>query len=729
MRILLSIEDSGQGSWKVTGPFQKDIPQQTDPMGGFIPFAPEMWPNYLEICDRNPAHIVEYGRALFDALIGAAEWQTIVDSAHQQKERLIELALAWPPTDTHLSRLHWEMMHDGNQFLAAGLVAPDNTVVDVAITRVVPQTTWTAGQVSALPRVLFVIGTSLTDATIRPGEEVMAILRGDTESEFAISTSILENATPTLVQNRVKSFQPDVVHFICHGKINIATNSGEIQVKPDPNTAQTSFDASQVWQWLSAGKKAPQIVILSACQTGTAVVDLLGPAAVAPFAAQLVSAGVPVVIAMSGRVSDLACRLFTRRFSQALAGGKTLVAATAKGRRSAIAEGNAATMSVDWGYPTVYLSQNVDADYQPGGKKRGDTGLQTRILPYQLRTSQPAFYGRNEFFQVFGELFSETKFGAVMAAFTVDDIKGYGRTRLLEELVIQALRDGHVPCAVLASQPGWKAPKNPLDVAVAIDRAMETAREALGLNTRNVGPIMLLQFLADGNLELADRPEWLVNVLRRHRWNKEYPSQISPGAIAEIIERQFLELMAEARREKPAILTENSRAVLLLDDLHDYIKEFEPIATEHKLGVWGFGTEQEPVPVVAAFSLGTATNDMTKPIAESNYSGWRALPLRAFATDKDRREDMRAYARVLMNPFTTLVANISDVAWVMDYGITPAEVNDCEDMYRRYFKGIPGRIQEEPFFLMAETAKGKRFLKEAQDRDRLRRLIDEEGGA
>jgi hypothetical protein len=49
--------------------------------------------------------------------------------------------------------------------------------IDVAITRLVPGATASAKPLGATPRVLFVIGQTLTDPTIRPGAEIMSLLQ------------------------------------------------------------------------------------------------------------------------------------------------------------------------------------------------------------------------------------------------------------------------------------------------------------------------------------------------------------------------------------------------------------------------------------------------------------------------------------------------------------------------------------------------------------------------
>lgn len=674
------------------------------------------------IVARNAERIMDYGRYLFDNLIGKVIWEEMVEQAKLAKASLVELALSWPRKDGNLSRLHWEMMADSANFLAAGHLLEGKSILDVAITRVVPDTTSVAATMSPLPRVLFVIGTSLSDRTIRPGAEVMGLLR-DPQIESRIYPRVIENASPKLVMRNVTELRPEVVHFICHGDMDARSKAGYIEMKPDAGDEQTTFFAPQLWQWLSVAGAPPQMVVLSACQSGAA----LGPHAVAPLAADLVAEGVPVVIAMSGRVSDLACRLFTRRLGQALLSGETLVSATAKGRRAAIAEGDAPTRSVDWGFPALYLSSKVKEDYVPGANSAEAGGdLEKRIDPYLLRRErQPAFCGRQDFFEAYYDIFANnSKTGAVLVAYTNEEKKGYGRTRLLQELTIQALRDGHVPCAVLAYNNEWEPPKDPLDLALRIHKATETARSSLGLETGGEGPIILLKQYAQEQLHLEMLPDWLARALRVGA--KTAANEVTPYAIAKAIEEQFAQLMKEARKEAPEFVGERSRAILLLDEVHDYFRDLDSIASHLKLGAWGFGSATEPVPVIMAFSLGTPISDMLKPIAESGKNGWRAIALGPFDRDPQRPEDMLAYARVLMNPFDkTLGPQISDRAWVMDYDIKLEDVEFCETKFRMWLKGLPGEFTDGLFYALAQSAEEKKFLKLATDEDELRKLLQE----
>src|SRR5580692_9090305 len=137
MRFEINIQDS-ENKW--IADIRCDEKQWTrrmlaldDGKGGLFPFpaddvpaaglaaksAADVLAVYTEIVNRKPEHIVDYGRYLFDNLLGDPLWQDMIALSQDKGEQLIELALSWPLNESNLSRLHWEMMHDGAQFLAA----------------------------------------------------------------------------------------------------------------------------------------------------------------------------------------------------------------------------------------------------------------------------------------------------------------------------------------------------------------------------------------------------------------------------------------------------------------------------------------------------------------------------------------------------------------------------------------------------------------------------------
>jgi hypothetical protein len=710
-RRMLREDDGARGVLPMPDPATLQ-PAEPRPAELSASSAAEVLKVYRRIINRQlqKGDIVDYGTYLFTCLIGPAIWRQMQEAAKQ--DRFVELALSWDRGDANLSRLHWEMMYC-ERFIAGGYTH-DQVWSDVAITRVVPGAQGSAGQLSATPRILFVVGTSLTERSIRPGAEIMALLQ-TSEIFDRISPSVLENASPRSIQRRLETFKPDVVHFICHGHIDAYTGSGTLELSPDPPDTNKNFNATQIAQWLKASGSPPQIVVLSACQSGAA----LGPESVMPLAVELVAQDMPVVIAMSGRVSDMACRLFTRQFGKALIERNTLTAATAKGRRAALSSGNSPEMSPDWAFPTVYLSPQVPSDYAPAAPNAGGM-FEMRLKPYSINP-EPIFCGRQEFFENYRELVAK-KFG-VLAAYVKTDTPGYGRTRLLEALTSRAVRDGHVPCPVLARpQDKWKRPNNPLELASCIDAAMRTARESLGLPLGEDTMVTLLEDFASGQIGIERLPTQLARAVRRgSRGNPGDQPEVNPLAIETALEMQFAKLMQDARAKHPDVIGKDSRAIVLLDDADLYANSLDEIAKMSKLGSRGLGPPEEPVPVIMTFSVGTAASDYWTKTGE--VQGWERLELCPFDKTEGRREDMLAYARVLMNPFDKkLLDNVSGVVWVMDYD-NPDMVRKYEARYAKHLKGLPVEFRSDTFYMLADFAKEDSFLIPADaDNDSLRRL-------
>ena len=73
---------------------------------------------YGSIAAGQPAgpRVKEFGRYLFEVLLGKAVWAKILEQADASG---VELGLSWSTSEWALSRLPWEMMHDGTEFLAA----------------------------------------------------------------------------------------------------------------------------------------------------------------------------------------------------------------------------------------------------------------------------------------------------------------------------------------------------------------------------------------------------------------------------------------------------------------------------------------------------------------------------------------------------------------------------------------------------------------------------------
>jgi len=233
---------------------------------------------YNEITVRKQGDIVRYGRYLFTTLLGEALWAKIAQKATTQNATFIELALSWAKDENgqerDLHRQPWEMMHNGTEFLAR--VFPHL----VTVTRLVAGNALEPRQLGLPPRVLFVIGSKIDDPQIRPGAEYLGLLRQIRSENGArsIHTRIFctsagpaeRKITPSSLRTVVKDFQPDVVHFICHGGFDSAQRRGYLELEAEPGETDKKRYADKLLECLHAGERPPVIVVLSACYSAVA---------------------------------------------------------------------------------------------------------------------------------------------------------------------------------------------------------------------------------------------------------------------------------------------------------------------------------------------------------------------------------------------------------------------------------------------------------------------------
>lgn len=597
------------------------------------------------IIDRNPdlkAGTSPFGGYLFHALLGKAAWQWVREIAAGQRARCIDLALSWARGDANLNRLNWEMMHDGQGFLAAGLPG-----VTVAITRLVAGTKgykWKPTQCEFPPRVLFVVGTTLNDPSIRPAAEFLGLLRELRNSGRRIRARVLENTQPDELERVIRVFKPDVVHFICHGDWDRITGRGYLELAPDDTNGDRSRYADQLYAAMTVDALPPPLVVLSACRTGSAEAPrptvLEGAHELAPLATELVSLGIPLVLGMAGRVSDTACRLFTRQFGDALVRGESLVAATAEARRATVSQGRTAEESVDWAFPALFAAEQVDPEWGPvpPGAADAPTPEENWIQDYNL-PRDPVFCGRNDFFKAYYGFFAPSP--RRVLAIVADGQPGVGRTRLLLELAAQMLRDGHIPIVLASDEPTWKPPRSLQEFGEKLGGTIREVRRTLDLGSASESQLALLP----GDRSAQGQPS-----LRREIADELGPDgELSAVALRLAMQADLHRLVKDARKRHESIQRAEGRAVVLLDQVEKY-GELMPEVIYRMLDGSGFGRSEEPIPAVLTLAMGQPTNTIVKDTLErvASRSWLRQLPLKPFDSETD--EDLLAYSWILLNP-------------------------------------------------------------------------------
>lgn len=557
------------------------------------------------------------GRYLFELVLGAAVWKEITTRAGA---RPIELRVACPPAEWLLARLPWEMMHDGDHFLAA---RPGSLIV---IAREITAPGNAPVRRPFSPRVLFVVGALIDDAEVRAGAECLGLLRRLQAIDLTLDYHVLNDATAETLADEMLGFRPSVVHFICHG--GFADGHGSLRLlASDPGLPHQDYTAAQLLGLLGTpgaeGPEAegqvvyPPVVVLNACFSATPPVPgddelapdsspVLGNASgslptmpdTMPLGAELVAGdgrygGPAVVVGMGGKVADLACRLFTRQFYQALLRGEPMSSAAA-GRRGAFTYGSNPEDSPDWAAPVLFVEASaqcvVDADELDRATRR--ERVVTRFKP---RADPTAFCDRQRFFEHWRELAGSRTSARRVLGISVSDLPRdakfrLGRSRLLQELAVSAVLAGHVPCLRLHSEA---APERPADLAGI---AREILVAALDSRTRfNLPP-----------------PAWRPQSVELQRHLKGQSAVLDPSVDANLPSeaaaiRQALALdLWHVRDDVSQVLVAqqasgaDARAVVLLDDIHRYAAAAGRFVAQ-LLTADGLGTSEDPIPVVFTY--------------------------------------------------------------------------------------------------------------------------------
>jgi hypothetical protein len=606
---------------------------------------------YRSIVARQPGPrgIDRFGAYLFQTLLGGRIWN-LIDAA--AGESSLELGLTWPSSERVFNRLPWEMMRaDNEKFLAEE--------PEVAITRRVAGTSHLQlGEITSPPRVLFVVGSRF-DLVIRPGAEYLGLLRALRDAHelvLGLRTHLLVEATRARLEHALSWFRPTVVHFICHGSFE--DGSGVLYLTSDETPGnEDAVTPGELAALLATDQPPPQIVVLNACHTGEAEDPGLIDAgrSAAPFASELVTRGFPVVVGMAGEVADRACRLFSRRFYQALLEGGEMAHAAAEGRRAGVLRhGGDPHSSVDWALPTLYIAEGVTEprlEVTPLSVLRDWHVAAADYAPPEF----PAFCDRTDVVPLYNLLLADADIQRralqrkadlqVLAVFVnhrdLDSEERLGRTWLLREMAAQAARNGHLPCLLDEYQP---SDDYVLDLLAALERAGDETAMRFKLHW-NWKYFTGLQQLSDGDPLPADFPAEI-----RARYHRK---PLDPPVLAVALRLDLLRLL-EAARAVRAEESERTRLLLLIDNVHRMDRAAD-LLLNHLLGPLGLRGASPDVRVVFTYSSmpahgqEVAINRFIKPWLErANWA--ESIPLKAF---QPPLEDRLAYEFYLLNWRTT----------------------------------------------------------------------------
>jgi CHAT domain len=668
----------------------------------------------LQEGEPRSGEVEAIGRYLFESLLGEELWASIKGAAARDRgTRGIELALGWSADQQVLHRPCWEAMHDGDDFLSAH---PD---LSVAVTRVIADADDgdEPPQISAPPRVLFVLGSDLDDGEIRAGAEVLGLLRDAERGEGAIDATVLQAATLERLGEKCRQLKPQIVHFVGHGRLS-RSGRGEIELRKDEGEADGWADAGELLEAMETEAGLPTMAVVTGCDSAAA-----GPH-MDSLAAVLVKGGIPCVVGMAGKISDPVCRLFSRAFGRALKEGKPLLQALADGRRAGLRrQAKAAADDIAWALPSVCLAPAVTGDYTPVDLATASDVLR-RFNQYGLM-SDPVFCGRSQLGQLFGDLLDPAKKLSVLVAYSHLREK-LGKTRLQHEFAGRAVRAGHV--VVMIDDWGNDAsqlPGTPLRLAIEMLRKIAKTRQRFKLPPPE-GSVLLKELeRVKGESpdlgEIGDEEAWgarleafLMECAEADLEEKGIAGSLRPALSADLVR-----LIADARESPDPSLSEESRLVVILGGIGKWGTATD-LVTGPLLEASGFGNGDEQIPVFATCDLA----DAEVPLTEARD---RARPLEWVHYEKlepfGEGEDTLAYRWVLLHP--RIGEKFSLPAYAPNF--TSREDEELwENRFREYIKGIPGQFEDPVLRAIVEHLHEKEILVKADDEDILRDYLEQQ---
>lgn len=662
--------------------------------------------------------IKNLGNYLSAVLLGT-HWTKICSLAAPNETIILELFIA--PDDFEIHRLPWEMMYDGKTPLVALIER------DVPIVRMIRSKGAARTVTLTLPlKVLFVIGQKL-DNNLRPGAEYIGLLRqmkiklDAGERNRHLNIKVLTEATWDELKESVEEFQPMVVHFISHGD-----ESGHLLLSKRDDFTQELLDepdycdAAKLLLAMrsdSSSHQIPPIVVLNACYTSS--VGIGNGDSYRSMAAQLVEGGVAVAVGMTGEVADGACRLFTRRFYQALITENASIdisVSTARGRRAAMLfyvkeDETLCENHIEWARPTLFLNDVVTFNLITD-----DIMCLRAEAPQRFITDGRIFCDRLSHLQHYQKFLDNSQsidYGKMLLFNTnapIDSKDKYGKTRLLRELAALTMTKGFIPCPIFSST-SFEPPPNLLLFAFELVKGMNFTREKLNIKKKEVP--FVLELTADlfgkellvSDEDVFKRQKIELDKLARKIvtsdvWNSSVPQLVRDSILNDF--KDFRDDLAQVGLSAPIFV--------LLDDFHRYDGVTGDFLTESFFNEYGLGEINMPVCVIATYSTYGEQTNAQKDISgfiknfNSRVYARRAIELKQI---EEAEEARLAYTQHLLSLKSPLAPNT--------HKTKEADINNLFESIHGTIRGVPSSFDNTDLELLLKFASKQKYLLEAND--------------
>jgi hypothetical protein len=299
----------------------------------------------------GPGSDVEYGRRLHDVLVRCSDFET-VRSRCNDVAASVRFQLRFDG-DNPLGDLRWELLHDGEEFVA---LRPSTS-----ISRGVPSP-FTHPELWAAPlRLLVTISAprdlepldvdlerSLLESSLAP-----LVLLGAAEIEFAPDGKLdTLRRLARAAADRGAGFH--AWHYIGHGDYDQTARRGTLLMEDEHNGVHAVGGDELAMLFRSYGGLSA--AVLNCCHAG----ETAGSVHAAVPACALVRSGIPAVVAMQSTILDDAAGLFAEELYGALCDGRSIDDAVKEGRRRLFLSAGA-TRS-EWSTPVLFTAAKAEGD-------------------------------------------------------------------------------------------------------------------------------------------------------------------------------------------------------------------------------------------------------------------------------------------------------------------------------------------------------------------------------
>ena len=555
---------------------------------------PAAYERFVRQDPTTGGHDVEaFGGYLFSVLFGD-DWNALV--AAEPGPIRLRLVLAAAPA--LWSKLPWELMIGPR-----GPLVEENT--GVSITRIVRGPAAGAPGIVSIDiplRVLFVFGPQLDDQ-VRAADEYLTTLRqlqctlpdASGSRGIALRTRLLKDATASDLETAVKEFAPNVVHLITHGQVQnrrpvvfLTAFSGTNRSKPKPDPVSAERFASIVHA--ASATTRPLAVILNACNTAE-----VGEDVPVSFAAELVGAGIPIVVGMAGAVADTACRLFTRQFYRALVNEEPADLAAAKGRRAALIEFKDYTRHYEWARAVFCQADGVDTRFAIDKQQQSLVRAAEILRP---KNEREPFCGRTSWVPPFNDFLIARLGNLAIESGEEIGTQRLGKTRLLEEIAWNSVMEGWIPVFINPIEPY----ANLMHFGIQLFLLLEDRREkTFLLRPSNRSQLVKLACDAWGPAyaEANDKSEFL------RLWNAVRQKLLPQQKISDVVDpaliwNALLDDVIAFKSDVEKVVKERRGVLLLWDRLDQQEAIGEDVV--RALQPEGLGSDACPIRVVFTYS-------------------------------------------------------------------------------------------------------------------------------